>query len=81
PIYAPRTTELIQLKDVRYVLTLVLEIRDAIAPGLQASLSFVGNGMVYLLTQVVGRGIGLIGRGILQGIGNSLTDLRPNRRR
>ncbi|MEG4329441.1 DUF3685 domain-containing protein, partial [Microcoleus sp. herbarium5] len=31
-------------------------------------------GVVYVLTQVIGRGIGLIGRGIIQGIGNSLQD-------
>ena len=29
---------------------------------------------MYLLTQVIGRGIGLIGRGIIQGVGSSFQD-------
>jgi hypothetical protein len=36
--------------------------------------SIVGSGLVYVLTQVVGRGLGLIGRGILDGIGNAKLD-------
>ncbi len=80
-IYAPRTQELAELRNIRLAVTLAFELRDAIAPRLRATLAFVGNGMVYVLTQVIGRGIGLIGRGILQGIGTSLQDIRPSRRR
>lgn len=75
-IYAPRRDELVKLSGIQLTMTLVLETRDAIAPGVRAVVSFIGSGVVYLLTQVVGRGIGLIGRGIIQGIGNSMQDVK-----
>ncbi len=73
-IYAPRSKELTRLSGIPLVVTLALEFRDAIAPRLRAVVEFFGNGIVYLLTQVVGRAIGLIGRGILQGLGGSLQE-------
>ncbi|MEG3941679.1 DUF3685 domain-containing protein [Microcoleus sp. S36b_A3] len=73
-IYAPRNRELVQLSGLQLVLTLLLEARDAIAPRVRAVISLLGAAVVYVLTQVIGRGIGLIGRGIIQGIGNSLQD-------
>jgi len=73
-IYAPRNRELTQLSGWQLALTLVLEARDAIAPRVRAAISLLGAAVVYVLTQVIGRGIGLIGRGIIQGIGNSLQD-------
>ncbi|MFB8797328.1 MAG: DUF3685 domain-containing protein [Microcoleus sp.] len=73
-IYAPRNQELAQLSGWQLALTLVLEARDAIAPRVRAVISLLGTGVVYVLTQVIGRGIGLIGRGVIQGIGNSLQD-------
>lgn len=72
PIYAPRNQELKQLTGIAALVTLALEFRDAIAPRLRAAVAFLGSGVVYVLTQVIGRAIGLIGRGILQGIGGSL---------
>lgn len=75
-IYAPRTLELEQLTGIQLVITLVLEVRDAIAPLLRSSIALLGSGLVYILTQVIGRGIGLIGRGIIQGIGSALQDTR-----
>ncbi|MGA1475222.1 MAG: DUF3685 domain-containing protein, partial [Prochlorothrix sp.] len=75
-IYAPRRGELDRLTRLQQAYTLVLELRDAIAPRLRALTAWVGSGVVYVLTQVVGRAIGLIGRGILQGIGASWTDRR-----
>lgn len=83
-IYAPRSQELAQLTGIPLVVTLVLEFRDAIAPRLQSLLAFLGSGIVFILTQVIGRGLGLIGRGILQGIGSvSFTEknLRKNSER
>lgn len=68
----PRQKELMQLEGIPYALTLALEARDALAPPVRAVVSWVGKGVVYLLTQVIGRGLGLIGRGILQGIGQSV---------
>ncbi|MBU7582093.1 MAG: DUF3685 domain-containing protein [Nostoc sp. TH1S01] len=69
-IYAPRNEELARLSGVPLFVTLGLEFWDAIAPRLQSLLSFLGSGIVFVLTQVIGRGLGLIGRGILQGIGS-----------
>jgi DNA-binding NarL/FixJ family response regulator len=69
-IYAPRNQELEKLSNIPLLVTLILEFSDAIAPRLKSLLSFFGSGIVFILTQVIGRGLGLIGRGILQGIGS-----------
>jgi DNA-binding NarL/FixJ family response regulator len=69
-IYAPRTQELRELSGIPLLVTLGLEFADAIAPRFRSLLSFLGNGVVFILTQIVGRGLGLIVRGILQGIGS-----------
>jgi DNA-binding NarL/FixJ family response regulator len=76
PIYAPRTQELQQLQGIRLAVTLALELQDAIAPRLRSAVSFLGSGVVYVLTNVVGRGLGLIGRGVLQGIGSAWDENR-----
>ncbi len=73
-IYSPRNEELTELSGIPLAVTLALEARDAIAPRLRSAISFVGSGVVYLLTDVIGRGIGLIGRGIIKGIGNAFQD-------
>ncbi|MEY2913799.1 MAG: hypothetical protein RLZZ184_3108 [Cyanobacteriota bacterium] len=74
-IYAPRNQELAELSGIPLGVTLMLEFRDAITPRLQSLLGFLGTGIVFVLTQVIGRGLGLVGRGILQGIGSvSLTE-------
>jgi hypothetical protein len=78
-IYAPRNQELARLSGIQSLLTLALEFRDAIAPRIQAVVAFLGKGFVYVLTQVVGRAIGLIGRGILQGLGGSLQESKNKR--
>ncbi|HYX13139.1 MAG TPA: DUF3685 domain-containing protein [Nostoc sp.] len=70
-VYAPRNQELVKLSSIPLVVTLLLEFSDAIAPRLKSLLAFAGSGIVFILTQIIGRGLGLIGRGILQGIGNA----------
>jgi DNA-binding NarL/FixJ family response regulator len=55
-IYAPRKKELIELSGIPLVVTLGLEFWDATSPRLQTLLSFLGSGVVFFLTQVVGRG-------------------------
>lgn len=80
-IYAPRTQELDDLTGLPYVVTLALETRDAIAPRLRSAVSLVGNSLVYVLTEVIGRGIGLIGRGVLKGLGNVWQDTKYGRDR
>ncbi|MGB5595092.1 MAG: DUF3685 domain-containing protein [Crocosphaera sp.] len=73
-IYAPRQQELKNLNGLRWTVTIILEIRDAVSPLLRSLIGTVGKGLVYILTQVIGRGIGLVGKGILQGIGNSFSE-------
>lgn len=75
-IYAPRRQELEQLGGFRLAITLAYEARDAIAPRLQSGVAWIGSGVVYFLTQVVGRAIGLIIRGVIQGVGSTLQDVR-----
>jgi Protein of unknown function (DUF3685) len=78
-IYTPRNQELRNLEGVQLAVTLVLELQDAIAPRLKSAIAFIGSGFVYVLTNVIGRGIGLIGRGVLQGIGNAWQDSRAKK--
>jgi DNA-binding NarL/FixJ family response regulator/CRISPR/Cas system CMR-associated protein Cmr5 small subunit len=78
--YAPRRQELAQLNGLQQTVTLWLETRDAIAPRLESMMVFLGSGGRYLLMQL-GRGIGLIAQGIIQGIGNSLQDLKVKKNR
>lgn len=79
-IYSPRRQELVKLKGLRLGVTLLLETRDAISPRVKAILLSLGNSARYLLIQL-GKGIGLIGRGILQGIGSSFQESRFSRNR
>ena len=69
----PRDPELRQLGWPQQLVTLLLEARDALAPQLQSLLRRFGDLVVVVLTQVVGRAIGLVGRGIMQGMGRSIS--------
>ena len=73
-VYAPRRAELNQLSGIPLVVTLAIETRDAIAPRLRTAVSLVGSSVVYVLTEVLGRSIGLVGRGILKGVGSAWQD-------
>ncbi|MCF3623671.1 DUF3685 domain-containing protein [Planktothrix agardhii 1801] len=79
-IYSPRRDELEKLSGIPLTVTLILETRDAVAPPLRAAISFVGSAIIYVLTNVVGRGLGLVGKGILQGIGTSFQDSRTGKK-
>lgn len=68
----PRDQELRQLGWLQQLVTLALETRDAVAPQLRDLLRRLGDLLVVVLTQVIGRAIGLVGRGILQGMGRSV---------
>ena len=70
-ITEPRDEELRQLGWWQQQITLLVETRDAIAPQIQALIKKLGDLMVVLLTQILGRSLGLIGRGIAQGMGKS----------
>lgn len=80
-LYASRLEELQRLEGIPWAVTILLELRDAIAPRLRSAVEFLGNGVVYILTQVVGRAIGLVGRGIIQGVGNTWQDTRYGKNR
>jgi hypothetical protein len=77
-IYAPRIEELEKLEGLPWLTTITIELRDAVSPRVRSIISLLGSGVVFVLTQVVGRAIGLIGKGIIQGIGSSIKDI-PNR--
>ncbi len=71
-ITEPRDEELRQLGWIQQQVALLVEARDALAPQLQELVKRIGDLMVVLLTKVLGRAIGLVGRGIAQGMGRSL---------
>jgi hypothetical protein len=58
------------LTGIPLVVTLALETRDAISPRLKSATTFIGGSIVYLLTEIIVWGIGLIGRGVIKGVGN-----------
>lgn len=68
----PRDQELRSLGWWQQQVALLLEARDAIAPQVQTLVQRIGDLMVVVLTQVIGRAIGLVGRGIAQGMGRSV---------
>ena len=68
-----REKELENLEWFQKQVTLIVEIRDAIAPQLEIAVKYIGNLFVNFLTKVVGKAIGLVGKGILQGLGRSST--------
>jgi DNA-binding NarL/FixJ family response regulator len=75
-IYAPRRQELEQLQGFPLVVTIAYEFRDAVAPRLRGVVSWLGSGAVYILTQVLGKAIGLVLRGVIQGVGSALQETR-----
>ena len=68
-----REKELENLEWLQKQVTLLVEIRDAIAPQLEIAVKYIGDLFVTLLTKVVGKAIGLVGKGILQGLGRSIS--------
>ena len=71
-VHELRDGELRQLSWWQQAITLVLETRDALAPQVELLINRLGSLTVLLLTRVLGRAIGLIGRGVLQGLGRGL---------
>ncbi len=73
-ITEPRDEELLKLSWIQKQVALLIEARDALAPQLQSLVKYLGNLMVIILTNIVGRGLGLIGKGIAQGMGRTITN-------
>ncbi len=74
-VYAPRKKELEELTGIPWLTTILIELRDAIAPLVRKFIALAGSGVVFVLTQVIGKGLGLIGKGIIQGIGSTIKDV------
>lgn len=72
-ILEPRDDELKKLDWAQRQIAFIIELRDALAPQVQAIIQYLGDLIVLILTKVVGRSIGLIGRGIAQGMGKNLS--------
>ena len=66
-----REKDLANLEWFQRQVTLLVEIRDALAPQLEIALKYIGDIFVTFLTKVIGKAIGLIGKGIIQGLGRS----------
>lgn len=80
-VYAPRRSELDELTGIPWLSTMVIEIRDAIAPLVRKLIALAGSGVVFVLTQIIGKGLGLVGKGIIQGIGSTLKELPNNKKK
>ena len=78
-VYASRRLELESLTGIPWLSTIIIETRDAIAPLVRKFVALAGSGVVFVLTQVIGKGLGLIGKGIIQGIGSTVKDV-PNKK-
>jgi hypothetical protein len=75
-IYSPRREELNSLTGIPWLVSIALELRDSLSPRLRAFFRVLGKGVVYILIQVIGRGIGLVIRGVLQGVGNTWQEVK-----
>ncbi|BAZ46309.1 response regulator receiver protein [Chondrocystis sp. NIES-4102] len=78
-ISAPRRQELEQLNGIPWLTTIVIEVRDAIAPLVRQFIALAGSAVVFVLTQVIGKGLGLVAKGIIQGIGSTIKDLNQKK--
>ncbi|WP_373478689.1 DUF3685 domain-containing protein [Geminocystis sp.] len=67
-----RHQELKTIQGLPWAVTILIELRDSLYRVVQSLERTIGKVVVYLLTEVIGGGIGLIGKGILQGIGNRI---------
>lgn len=68
----PRYQELNTIKGIPWGVTILIELRDSLSKGVKSLGDSLGKLLVYLLTEVIGKAIGLIGKGILQGIGSRM---------
>ena len=69
----PRDDELRNLGWWQKQVAFLIEARDALAPQVQSLVKYIGDLMVLILTNVLGRAIGLVGKGIAQGMGRTIS--------
>ena len=72
-ILEPRDDELKKLDWPQRQIAFIVELKDALAPQVKAIIQYLGDLIVLILTKVVGRSLGLIGKGIAQGMGKNLS--------
>jgi hypothetical protein len=67
-IYANRSEELIQLRKLPLVTVTLIEFLDFTSSRFDELFYTLGNGLRYTLTSVIGQVIGLIWRGVIEGL-------------
>ena len=67
-IYANRSSELLILNQVSIITLLVIEAKDFLLSRIDEVIYFFGSTARYILTSVFGQVIGLVWRGIIEGL-------------
>jgi hypothetical protein len=67
-IYANRSNQLTNLNKLPLLMVTVIELRDFLVSRLDEAIYRLSNGLRFTLTSVLGRVIGLIWRGIIEGL-------------
>jgi hypothetical protein len=67
-IYANRSCEMLTLRDSSLVIITYTELQDFLISRIDEFIYTLGNGIRYSLTTVVGQIIGLIWKGIIEGL-------------
>ena len=67
-IYANRSKELLDLQQFSLVTLIGIETKDFLISRIDEAIYFFGNSVRYTLTSVVGQVIGLVWRGIIEGL-------------
>jgi hypothetical protein len=67
-IYANRGLELVELRQLPLITLVIIEAKDFFISRFDELFNFFGNSLRYTLTSVVGQIIGLIWRGVIEGL-------------
>ena len=67
-IFANRSRELLKLNNFSIITLLSIEIRDFVVSRIDETIYLFGNTIRYTLTSVFGQVIGLVWRGIIEGL-------------
>jgi len=67
-IYANRSNELVNMQRLSLVTLVIIETRDFVISRLDETIYFFGYTIRYTLTSIIGQVIGLIWRGIIEGL-------------
>lgn len=67
-IYANRSDEIMTLKSFSLITLVLIETKDFLLSRIDEVIYFFGSGVRYTLTSVIGQVIGLVWRGIIEGL-------------